>query len=303
MGHDPITGIIPVAPAVFDADENLDLDGVRRAIRYLVDAGSDAISLLANYSEQFSLTDDERETLLRASFEAAGDTPLCVTTSHWSSKIAAERSRHAQELGAAFVMLMPPFVGASMTVPEQGIIDFFATVADAIDIPIMVQDAPMSPTLLTPELMARIAREVDLVSYVKVETARAAGKIRRLAEIAPELPGLFDGEEATTLIPDLEAGAIGCMSSGMLPRELGRIITDFAAGRHDEAERAWESLLPLIHFENRQLAQAATKVLMAEGGIIGSDTMRSPFPATAPNDRAKLVEMARKRDAFILNWA
>lgn len=303
MARDPITGIIPVAPAIFDADENLDLDGVRRSTRYLVDAGSDAISLLANYSEQFSLTDDEREAYLRASFEAAGDTPLCVTTSHYSSRIAAERSRHAQELGAAFVMLMPPFVGSSMTVSEQGIVDFFRTVADAIDIPIMVQDAPMSPTLLTPEVMARLAREIDLVQYVKVETARAASKLRTLKQIAPELPGLFDGEEAVTLIPDLEAGAIGCMSSAMLPRELGAIISDFAAGRRDEAERAWEALLPLIQFENRQLAQAATKVLMAEGGIIGSDTMRRPFAATHPNDRAKLVEMARKRDAFILNWA
>src|SRR5690348_8312382 len=55
-----LRGVLPVAPTVFHDDESLDLDGQRRVTEFLVDAGSVAICVLANFSEQFSLTDDER---------------------------------------------------------------------------------------------------------------------------------------------------------------------------------------------------------------------------------------------------
>ena len=77
-----ITGVMPVAPTIFTEDEALDLDGQRRVLDYLVDGQADAVCVLANYSEQFSLTDGEREQVLRATLEhAAGRLPVCVTTS------------------------------------------------------------------------------------------------------------------------------------------------------------------------------------------------------------------------------
>ncbi|MDQ1587711.1 MAG: 2-keto-3-deoxy-L-arabinonate dehydratase, partial [Microbacteriaceae bacterium] len=66
-----LSGIIPVAPTVFTEDEELDLTGQRRVVDYLVDGKSDAVCILANYSEQFSLTDDERERVLTATLEHA----------------------------------------------------------------------------------------------------------------------------------------------------------------------------------------------------------------------------------------
>ena len=105
------------------------------------------ICILANYSEQFSLTDDERERVADHVLDhVAGRVPIIVTTTHFSTRIAAERSRRAQQLGAAMVMLMPPFLGATLSADAGAVADYFGTVADAIDIPIMIQDAPMSGT-------------------------------------------------------------------------------------------------------------------------------------------------------------
>lgn len=298
-----VRGVIPVVPTIFHDDESLDLPGLRRVLDYLVDAGSDMVCLLANYGEQYALSDDERETVLTTAFDHLdGRVPTCVATSHYSSRVALERSRRAQELGADMVMLMPPFVGTSMRVPERSVTEFFARVGEGVDLPIMVQDAPMSTTLLSPEYLARLAHDVPAVQAVKIETARAAATLRVLGEVGDDLPGLYDGEEAITLIPDLEAGAIGCMSSSLLPHELHAIVTDFHAGRVDEAERAWESLLPLIHYENRQLAQAACKVVLAEAGVIASHTMRHPFGEPHPEHARKLIELARRRDVFALRW-
>jgi dihydrodipicolinate synthase/N-acetylneuraminate lyase len=300
-----ITGVMPVAPTIFTDDEELDLDGQRRVLDYLVDGKSDAVCILANYSEQFSLTDEERDAVLRTTLEhLGGRMPVCVTTSHFSSRIARERSLHAQELGAQMIMLMPPFFGATMKVDDEAVVEYFKRVADGLDIDIMIQDAPMSTTPLSVGLLARIAREVPQVNYAKIETPQAADKLRALGAAAgTNLPGLFDGEEAITLIPDLEAGAIGTMSSCMVPDQLGQIVRDFHSGERDKAIHAWEDLLPFIHFENRQCGLRATKVLMKEGNIIASDRTRQPVGELNPDTRAQLVEMAKRKDPLILRWA
>jgi 2-keto-3-deoxy-L-arabinonate dehydratase len=300
-----LSGVIPVAPTVFTEDEELDLAGQRRVVDYLVDGKSDAVCILANYSEQFSLTDDERERVLTASLEhAAGRLLVCVTTSHFSARIAAQRSSQAQERGAAMVMLMPPFFGATMKVDDEGVVEYFKRVADGLEIDIMVQDAPMSPTTLSVSLLARLAREVPQVRYAKVEMPQTADKLRKLVTAAgDDLPGVFDGEEAITLIPDLDAGAQGTMSSCMVPDQLGQIVRDFHAGDRDKAVAQWEDLLPFIHFENRQVGLRAAKVLMKEGGIIDSDRTRAPLAEVGPETRSQLIEMARRKDPLVLRWA
>ena len=119
-------GVFPVAPTVFDAEGRLDLDGQKRAIDFMIDAGSHGLCILANFSEQFVLTDDERDLVMTTVLEhVAGRIPVIVTTTHFSTFICAERSRRAQEKGAAMVMVMPPYHGATFRVPEGAIYDFY----------------------------------------------------------------------------------------------------------------------------------------------------------------------------------
>ncbi len=300
-----LRGVMPIAPTTFANDESLDLESQRRALDFLVDAGVDAICILANYSEQFALTDAERDTLQDLAFDqVAGRTPVIVTTSHYSARITAERSRRAEAAGAAMVMVMPPYHGATLRAEETGIIEFFATVAEAISIPIMVQDAPMSGTPLSAAFLARLAREIPNVRYAKVESAGAASKLRAMIELAGDaMPGPCDGEESITLIPDLEAGAVGTMPSAMIPEVLVTVVRRWQDGDHDGATAFWESWLPMIHYENRQCGLRATKILMKEGGIIRSEATRAPFGPVPAAIREGLVAHARRRDPLIMRWA
>jgi 4-hydroxy-tetrahydrodipicolinate synthase len=302
---DVIRGVIPVVPTIFREDEDLDLTGQRRVVDYVVDSGSSALCILANYSEQFSLTDEEREHVVRTTLEQAnGRIPVVVTTSHYSARVAAERSQQAQEMGAEMVMLMPPFFGTNLRVDTPAVIDFFKRVADRVDIPIMLQDAPMSGTTLSAEDIAQLSHEVPLIQYVKIEMPGTADKLRSIKALAGStLPGLYDGEEAITLIPDLDAGAQGTMSSCMVPDVLADIVQAYLAGDRGGAIKVWEDLLPLIHFENRQCGLRAAKVLLKEGGIISSSRTRSPFGEMNTHTRQGLLELARRKDTLILNWA
>jgi 4-hydroxy-tetrahydrodipicolinate synthase len=299
-----LTGVLPVAPTIFTADEELDLPGLRRVCDYLIDAGAAGICILANYSEQFSLTDEERLAVLRTTVEqVAGRVPVCVTTSHFSARVAADRCREAAERGADLVMMMPPFFGASLRVGAPGVIDYFERVADGLQIPIMIQDAPMSPTALPTELIAELATKIDAIRYAKIEVPQAAAKIAALSRYHDVLPGIFDGEEAVTLIPDLQAGAVGTMSSVLAVRELTSIMAHWTAGDHDSAEGEWEALLPLLHYENRQCGLAAAKAVLAAGGVIADGRTRTPYPQLTPATRDTLISMARRRDLFALEWA
>jgi 2-keto-3-deoxy-L-arabinonate dehydratase len=301
----PLTGVVPVVPTIFHDDETVDLAGTARVVDYLMDAGVDGLCLLANYSEQFSLTDAERDAVARTLLEhVAGRLPVIVTTSHYSARVTAMRSRAAQDLGAAMVMIMPPFFGATLTVPGPGVIEYFRKVADAIDIPIMVQDAPLSSTPLPASLLIDLVKQVPQVQYAKIEVPQAADKLHALVTaLGDGLPGPFDGEESVTLIPDLDAGATGTMPSSMVPGELGRIVRRHLSGDRAGAVTAWEHLLPLIHFENRQCGLRAQKILLAEGGIIASDRTRAPLGPVTPRTRRALIELARTRDPLILRWA
>lgn len=186
-----LRGVMPVAPTVFDDDEALDLDGMGRVVDYLVAADVDAICILANYSEQFSLDDGERVAIIEASMaRAAGRVPVAVTTSHFSARVAAARTRDACQRGASIAMLMAPFFGTSVRATEEGVVEYFKRVAGDLEIDLMIQDAPMSATPLPVAPLTRIAREVPQVRYVKVEVPQAAGKLRALAAAAGEsLPG------------------------------------------------------------------------------------------------------------------
>jgi 2-keto-3-deoxy-L-arabinonate dehydratase len=298
-------GVYPVVPTTFDDRGALDLESQKRCVDFMIDAGSNGLCILANFSEQFVLADDERETLTSAILDhVAGRVPVIVTTTHFSSRVCAERSRQAQDAGAAMVMIMPPYHGATIRVPEAGIFDFFHRVSDAIEIPIMIQDAPVSGTVLPAALLARMAREIANVAYFKIEVPGAAAKLRELIALGGDaVEGPWDGEEGITLLADLDAGATGSMTGGAYPDGLRPIVDDHLAGRREQAVAGYERWLPLINHENRQGGLLAAKALMKEGGVIASEAPRHPLAPLHPATRAGLIETARRLDPLVLRWA
>ena len=298
------TGMYPIAPTPFTAGGDLDLPGMRRVLDCMIDQGVDGICILANYSEQFLLTDVERTALLELSLaHVAGRVPVIVTCSHFSTRIAGERGLAAAKAGARMLMLMPPYHGMGLKADEAGMLAHFAHVAEVSGLPIMVQDAPLSGVALSVPFLVRLAKEVPLVRYFKIEMPGTAAKLRSLISAGGDLiDGPFDGEESITLLADLDAGATGTMASALLPDLIRPVVVDYLAGRRKDAAAKYAHILPLINYENRQCGLRATKTVMMEGGVIKSDAVRHPLEALHPATKAGLLELARDVQPLALRW-
>ncbi len=167
----------------------------------------------------------------------------------------------------------------------------------------MVQDAPLSGVALSVPFLARLAREVPLVRYFKIEMPGTADKLRALIEAGGDaIAGPFDGEESIPLLADLDAGATGTMPSALLPELIKQVLDHHSGGRRGEAVAAYGRILPLIYLENRQCGLRATKTVMAAGGVIASAAVRHPLEPLHPATEAGLLELARDLDPVALRW-
>ena len=303
MANNDFKGCWPVAPTPFKPNGEIDKEGMKRVLDCMVDQQVDGICILANYSEQFLLSDDEREILTRLCIEhVAGRVPVITTVSHFSTDIALSRAKLVKQLGGEMLMMMAPYHGALMKGTPQQTFEQFAKVGEA-GVTIMVQDAPLSGVDLPVPLLIKMAKEIEMVKCFKIECAQAAAKLRVLVNEGGDfIEGPFDGEEGITLFADLEAGATGNMSSAMIPDLIRPVVSDFLGGNTQKSEEQYNQILPLINYENRQCGFRATKVVMKEGGVINSDFCRHPIPALEENTKKGLLNLVKRYDPIALQW-
>ena len=225
-----------------------------------------------------------------------------MTISHFATDIAVTRAKFAKQLGAEAVMMMAPYHGALLKGTAEQTYEQLARVGD-VGIPIMIQDAPLSGVDLPVDFLIRVAKTIDMVKMFKIECAGAATKLRVLVDeggAAIEAP--FDGEEAITLLADLDAGARGSMTSALIPDLIRPVIFAHMEGRRDKAVEGYSRLLPVINHENRQCGFRAAKEAMVEGGVIKSAFCRHPIAPLHPQTRQGLIELMAPHDPVVLRW-
>ena len=296
-------GMWPVAPTPFHENGEVDYEGMNRVIDCMVDQKVEGICILANYSEQFLISDEEREKLTKLCMKKIdGRVKTIVTVSHFATDIVRPRAELAKSLGADIIMMMPPYHGALLKGNPDQIFEQFNEISK-VGIPIMIQDAPLSGIELSVPLLTKMINEIENLTCFKIESANAASKIRALIKNCGErLDAPFDGEESITLYADLEAGISGSMSSALLPEKIAPVIDHFWNNEKDKAEEVYNSILPLINFENRQCGFRATKTVMKEGGVIKSDFCRDPIKPLDLDTKNLLLNFAKRYDLLTYKW-
>jgi 2-keto-3-deoxy-L-arabinonate dehydratase len=271
-------GVYPIVCTTFRDDGSIDFESQRRLVSHLLEAGAHGLGLFGNASEGYTLAGDERTELLNVILEEVGGrVPVIVSTGHTGTDAAVALSRDAEASGADGVMVVPPYF---LKPDGDGIAFYFHAIAEAIRIPIMLQDAPlMTGVAIGPPLLARIHRESAGVRYAKIEAPPTAPKITETRQLAEGL-GLFGGLNGQFVIEEFERGAIGTMPGSDLVQQFVRIWQLLDAGCSEDAWSEFTRILPLIRFELQPgLGVSAMKHNLKNAGVITSTRVRHPTRA------------------------
>lgn len=272
-----LRGVISVLPTPFHNDGSVDHASLRRVIDLYIGAGVNGLTALGVTSEVARLTDVERFDVLGTVMEAAdGRVPVVVGTTADGLRACIDYTRAAAEAGAAAVMVNPPRL---VKLNSAAILHHFSGLAEAVDIPIVIQDyPPIAGYTLEASLLARIAREVPSARTIKLEDPPTPQKIAALRkEEGMAAVSILGGLGGSYLLEELLAGADGAMTGFAFPEMLIEVVNLYTRGAEREAAAAFYRYSPLMRFEFQPgIGMGIRKELLRRRGVIEHPHVRAP---------------------------
>ncbi|MBZ0299931.1 MAG: dihydrodipicolinate synthase family protein [Anaerolineae bacterium] len=284
----PWRGIFPIVVTPFTPDYALDEDGLRRIVRFSIEAGAHGLVGPANASEFATLSDDERKRWLEiVVHETSGQVPVIATTTSGHALATAALSQFAQQIGANGLMAMPPHV---VHPDAAGCYAYYQTLASRTDLPIFVQNyvGPVG-TPMSADLLARMCREIEHIDYIKEETLPSSRKVSETIRAAGDAcKGVFGGQGGIYLLDDYRRGSTGNMPACQAVDAHVAIWDRLEAEDEAGARVLYNRLLPLINYE-RQYGVALYKEVLYRRGVIPTTLCRLPSAVVLDaEDKAEL---------------
>jgi dihydrodipicolinate synthase/N-acetylneuraminate lyase len=267
-----LRGIIPIVYTPFDHEARIDEEDLERLVEHLIAAGAHGLAAVGGASECYSMPLIERMWLAeRTVHHARGRLPVIVGTSATNTAESVALSQHAEEIGAKAVFLTPPLFGP---ITDAALAHHFGSVARAVAIPVMVQDALVS---VSPPQIARLAGTFPNITYVKEEAPRETGhRISTLKSLMPSIRILSGGGY---LLDDLTRGAQGAIPGSIGVADLSRAYECAVAGDHNAARAAFDHFTPLS-FWRQQFPLLGAKEVLRRIGVFKAARLREPSSET-----------------------
>lgn len=272
-----IRGVVPILVTPFDEASRIDEASLRSLIDFNLAAGVHGLGVALG-SEIFKLSEAEREQVTRIVVDQVrGRVPVVINSGAAGTDLAVSYSRAAAECGADALMIMPP---AFMPVGPDEIRSYYRAIADAVDLPIFIQDTPSAP--VSPSLARQIADECPQVRYIKVETPPVTTKVADMVAAAGDHFIVFGGAGGSYFIEEMRRGSVGTMPFCSQPEAFVAVWQQFQAGDEAAARTTFDQQIAPI---NRLASQGAAifyhvhKELLRRRGVIRTAKVRSPAPA------------------------
>lgn len=278
-------GIFPSLPTPFSEDGDLDLASQRSVVRFAIDHGAHGLICFGLAGEVFRLTPTERLELLETIVEeCAGRIPVLAGVGLESEHSSINLARAAVAAGADGVVVPPPLTAPAS---ERELVRYFERIAGAVDVPVMVQDAP---DYLRVEVGRRIVDElltqIPNLAAVKLEVA---GDV--LADWVAEFDGrvtIFTGNAGLFLLDCLENGAAGVAPGADIVDVLVSIYELWDGDKLDEAWERLRQVVPMIAFQIQTIDHynATAKYILYRRGVLKCPDLRAPAYRLSPNAQA-----------------
>lgn len=293
---DQLTGVFNITPTPFHEDGQVDRHGVTRLTEFTRAAGVNGMTILGVLGEADKLTERERDEVMALTIEAAGpDFPICVGTTHAGTDGCIALSRRAQEMGAAAVMVAAPKLARTN---DSALMRHYLAVAEAIDIPVVVQDFPpaVGGITMSVELIAGLGAATPRLAYLKLEDEPSPMKVSQVRAANPDIT-IFGGLGGMMFLEELRHGAAGTMTGFAFPEILVAIYRAWMSGDRDAATTIFYRYCPLIRFENQpRINLALRKHIYHRRGVLSSPRARAPFAAVDEGTLADLDDLLMRLD-------
>jgi len=170
-------GVIPAVISVFDKDENLDEQGTREFIRYLLSFDIGGLYLTGSTGETFLMTSEERMRQVEIVMEEVGDkVPVVVHVGAMSTRETIRLAKHAEQYGAAGISSVPPFY---FKYNADQIFNYYKDVAESTSLPMIVYNIPLAG-MMTVDQIIRLST-IENVKGVKY-TGTALYEVTQIKE-------------------------------------------------------------------------------------------------------------------------
>jgi 4-hydroxy-tetrahydrodipicolinate synthase len=228
------------------ADGAVDFDGLGRLIDMHVDAGTDGIVVAGTTGESATLTKTEHVAVIEAAVKyAKGRLPVIAGTGSNSTAQTIELSERVDSLGVDAYLIVTPYYNKP---PQQGLVEHFSAVADAVTKPVMLYNVPGRTGVdLLPATVARLSDHPRIFGIK--EATGDVSRVGQLRELCGDDFYLYSGDDPTarefliagghgvvSVTANVAPAAMAAMCKAVLGRELGWAaeIGDTLAGLHHD---------------------------------------------------------------------
>lgn len=279
----------------FAKDGGIEFDSFGKMIDYQIENGTDALVILGTTGEPATMSEAEKEDVMRFSVEKVAKRAKIIFGSGSNCTAhAVEASIKAEKFGADGLLAVTPYYNKCT---QNGIYEYYKAISDAVHIPIICYNVPPRTGVnILPATMERIAALKNIAGVKE-----ACGNMEQICETARRIRGkcdLYSGDDNLNL-PILAIGGAGLISvaSNIIPKEMKMLYNFVQAGDLRSANEIQDKMLPLIDAMFMEVnpipAKAAAEMIGLGGGV-----PRAPLTELEP---AHKEEMRKVLTGFGLN--
>jgi 2-keto-3-deoxy-L-arabinonate dehydratase len=271
-----LNGITPVMATTFREDESIDDNALRKQIDFAIEAGAAAVCGPGFGAEFYKMSDAERYHFVEVLVEhTRRRVPTIAATSSGSTHSTIEFSRYAEKIGADCLMVTAP---KTAPLPASEIIRHYSTLCDSVSIPVMLQDADFTGAGLPAKVFVELARKHPNFRFAKLEVLLPGEKCAEIIEQSKGQVQIIYGLGGVAMMDGLAHGASAMMPGAACIEIYVRVYQLYKDGRHSEAQKLFNQLLPYLAFAMQHLEVAIhiEKRVMVKRGILPNSRMRQP---------------------------
>lgn len=288
------TGVALVTP--FKQDFSIDTEALKRIVNFSIDGGIEYLVILGTTAENATLSQDEKELVIRTVIEANnGALPLVLGVGGNNTAKVVDELKTKDLSAFAAILSVSPYYNKPT---QEGIYQHFKAVAEASPIPVILYNVPgRTASNMLPSTVLRLAIDFENVVAIK----EAAGDIVQAMQLLKDKPKNFlviSGDDMIAL-PMVLAGGSGVISviGQGFPKEFSEMIRLGLNRKVDEAFKTQYLLAECIDMIFEQGNPAGIKQVFLSLGI-SENTVRLPLvnvDDTLANRIDKFVKKVNKR--------